>query len=230
MIVGASGGIGGALASALEANPRFARVLRTARAAAPGVHGLDLSDDVSIDAFASTLEGEVEVLHLVIVCAGLLHDKATGIAPEKRLADLDRAALHRSYDVNAVGPALLAKALASRLPRREHAVWATLSARVGSIGDNRLGGWYAYRAAKAAQNMFTRTLAIELGRRHRGLACIALHPGTVATGLSAPFRRPDADGVFTAQASAGYLLGVIDNVDASDTGRFYAFDGKEIPW
>lgn len=230
LIVGASGGIGGALASALEAHPRFARVLRTARVAAPGVHALDLSDDDSINAFARALEGEVEVLHLVIICAGLLHDEAAGMAPEKRLADLDRAALHRSYDVNAVGPALLAQALALLLPRREHAVWATLSARVGSIGDNRLGGWYAYRAAKAAQNMLTRTLAIELGRRHRGLACIALHPGTVATGLSAPFRRPDADGVFTAQTSAWYLLSTIDKVDASNSGRFYAFDGKEIPW
>ena len=230
LIVGASGGIGGALASALDEHPRFTRVVRTARAAAAGVHALDLSDDTSIDAFARSLEGRIDALHLVIICAGLLHDEAAGIAPEKRLADLDRSALHRSYDVNAVGPALLAQALAARLPRREHAVWATLSARVGSIGDNRLGGWYAYRAAKAAQNMLTRTLAIELGRRHRGLACIALHPGTVATALSAPFRRPEADGVLTPRASAHHLLTVIDSVDASDTGRFYAFDGKEIAW
>lgn len=230
LVVGASGGIGSALADALEAHPRFARVLRTGRAAARGVHALDLSDDTSIDAFARDLEGAIDTLHLVIVCAGLLHDEALGVTPEKRLADLDRAALHRSYDVNAIGPALLAQALAARLPRREHAIWATLSARVGSIGDNRLGGWYAYRAAKAAQNMFTRTLAIELGRRHRGLACIALHPGTVATGLSAPFRRADAEGVFTPQISAAHLLDVIDGVDASQTGRFFAWDGEEIPW
>lgn len=230
LVVAASGGIGAAVATALEHSPRFATVLRTARRPGPDAIALDLTDDASIEACAETVAARVDELHLVVICAGLLHDEGAGVAPEKRLKDLSREALHRSFDVNAVGPLLLARALAPRLPRREHCVWATLSARVGSIGDNGLGGWYAYRAAKAAQNMFTRNLAIELGRRHRGLACVGLHPGTVATGLSAPFRAPEADGVVTPEIAARNLLTVIDGLEARDTGSFRAWDGSEIPW
>ena len=233
LVVGAGGGIGAAVAAQLDRSPRFATVLRTGRDPArldPGAIALDLEDDVSIEACAGAVAERTDVLHLVVICAGLLHDEAAGIAPEKRLKDLSRTALHRSFDVNAVGPLLLARALAPRLPRREHAVWATLSARVGSIGDNGLGGWYAYRAAKAAQNMFTRNLAIELGRRHRGLACVGLHPGTVATDLSAPFRSADAEGVMPPARAAAQLLAVIDGLEARDSGRFLAWDGSEIPW
>ena len=232
LVVGASGGIGSALADRLDAHPRFDTVLRTARhpAAASDVLTLDLTRDASIDACAAAVRERTDTLHLVLICAGLLHDDPAGVKPEKRLQDLSRDALARSFDVNAVGPLLLARALAPLVPRRDHAVWGTLSARVGSIEDNRLGGWYAYRAAKAAQNMFTRNLAIELGRRHRGLAVVALHPGTVATDLSAPFRAPDAAGVFTPETSAARLLEVVDGLDASATGRFLAWDGSEIPW
>lgn len=234
LVVAASGGIGGALAAALEDHPRFARVLRTSRAGGDGAIALDLADDASIEAAAATLTETLaetgDQLDLVLVCAGLLHDEARGIAPEKRLKDLDRGALRRHFDVNAIGPLLLARALAPCLPRREHAVWATLSARVGSIGDNHLGGWYGYRASKAAQNMFTRGLAIELGRRHRGLACVALHPGTVATDLSAPFRSAEEDGVHTPDVAAAHLLDVVDGLRAQDSGRFLAWDGAEIPW
>lgn len=230
LVVAARGGIGAAVADALEQSPRFAQVLRTARRSGGDGLVLDLEDDASIARCAEQVAARTETLHLVVICAGLLHDEALGIRPEKRLKDLSREALHRSYDVNAVGPLLLARALATLLPRREHCVWATLSARVGSIGDNGLGGWYAYRAAKAAQNMFTRNLAIELGRRHRGLACVGLHPGTVATDLSAPFRAPEADGVVTPGTAAANLLAVIDGLEARDTGAFRAWDGSEIPW
>jgi NAD(P)-dependent dehydrogenase (short-subunit alcohol dehydrogenase family) len=232
LVVGASGGIGAAVAARLEAHARFATVLRTARRprADSDDLALDLTSDASIDACAEAVAARADELHLVLVCAGLLHDEASGMAPEKRLRDLSRETLTRSYDVNAVGPLLLARALAHLLPRRAHAVWGTLSARVGSIGDDRLGGWYAYRAAKAAQNMCTRNLAIELGRRHRGLAVVALHPGTVATDLSAPFRAPDAAGVFTPEQAASHLLDVVGGLGAADNGRFLAWDGSEIPW
>lgn len=230
LVVAASGGIGAAVANALARAPRFATVLRTARTPGAEEIALDLTDDASIEACAEQIHARVDSIELVVICAGLLHDESLGVAPEKRLKDLSRDALHRSFDVNAVGPLLLARALAPLLPRREHCVWATLSARVGSIGDNGLGGWYAYRAAKAAQNMCTRNLAIELGRRHRGLACVGLHPGTVATGLSAPFRAPEADGVVTPEQAAINLLTVIDGLDARDTGSFRAWDGSEIPW
>ncbi|MEE4361396.1 MAG: SDR family NAD(P)-dependent oxidoreductase, partial [Pseudomonadales bacterium] len=143
---------------------------------------------------------------------------------------LDRRALEAAFAVNAFGPVLLARALAPLLPRRDRCLWMNLSARVGSIGDNRLGGWYAYRASKAAQNMFTRTLAIELGRRHRGLVCAALHPGTVSTALSAPFRGQDDRGVMTPDASVDHLLAVMAGLEAADSGSFHGWDGREIPW
>lgn len=234
LVVG-SGGIGAALAEALAAHPRCARVFRTARRpdaarARAQTLALDLCDDESIARFGEALADADVHPALVIVTAGVLHDSDRDLAPEKRLADLDRSNLQHSFDVNAVGPLLLARALASRLPRREHAVWATLSARVGSIGDNRAGGWYAYRMSKAAQNMATRTLAIELGRRHRGLAVVALHPGTVSTPLSAPYRAAEDPGVRAPEVAAGDLLSVIDGLDASHSGRFFAWDGSEIPW
>ena len=230
LVVGASGGIGAALARALEAEGRF-RVIRGARHPEHGeALALDLEDDASIDAFADALQQRTDRLDLVLVASGLLHDDRRGIHPEKRLKDLRRDALERHFSVNAIGPLLLAASIAPLLPRRDPCIWGTLSARVGSIGDNRAGGWYGYRGSKAAQNMFTRTLAIELGRRHRGLACVALHPGTVATGLSAPFRRQDDDGVQSPEAAAEHLLTVIAGLDAGDTGRFLAWDGREIPW
>ena len=232
LVVGASGGIGAALACALEAEGGF-RVLRAARRperCEGEALALDLEDDASIDAFADALRQRTDRLDLVLVASGLLHDDRRGIHPEKRLKDLRRDALERQFSVNAIGPLLLAASIAPLLPRRDPCIWGTLSARVGSIEDNRAGGWYGYRGSKAAQNMFTRTLAIELGRRHRGLACVALHPGTVATGLSAPFRRPEDDGVLSPDVAAGHLLTVIKGLDAGDNGRFLAWDGRGIPW
>jgi NAD(P)-dependent dehydrogenase (short-subunit alcohol dehydrogenase family) len=232
LVVGASGGIGAALARSLEAEGGF-RVIRAARRperCEGDALALDLEDDASIDAFADALQERTRRLDLVLIASGLLHDDRRDIHPEKRLKDLRRDALERHFSINAIGPLLLAAALALLLPRRDPCVWATLSARVGSIEDNRAGGWYGYRGSKAAQNMFTRTLAIELGRRHRGLACVALHPGTVATGLSAPFRRADDEGVLSADAAADHLLAVIAGLDAGDTGRFLAWDGRGIPW
>jgi NAD(P)-dependent dehydrogenase (short-subunit alcohol dehydrogenase family) len=136
-----------------------------------------------------------------------------------------------AFAVNGAGPLLLAKHLEPLLPRRERAVFASLSARVGSIGDNRLGGWYAYRASKAAQNMFIRTLAIELARRARGAICVALHPGTTDTELSRPFQGgvPESK-LFTAERAVEQLLRVIDGLGPGDTGRFIAWNGERIPW
>jgi NAD(P)-dependent dehydrogenase (short-subunit alcohol dehydrogenase family) len=137
----------------------------------------------------------------------------------------------RSFAVNALGPLLLAKHLHPLLAHAQPAVLVNLSARVGSIGDNRLGGWYAYRGAKAAQNQFTRTLSIELARRAPNLVCVALHPGTVDTGLSKPFQGSvDAAKLFSPRYSAQRLLAVIDGLRREHSGRFFAWDGSEIPW
>ena len=151
--------------------------------------------------------------------------------PERRLADVTPEHLQRAFAVNAIGPLLVAKHVQALLPRRDRAVFASLSARVGSIGDNRLGGWYAYRASKAAQNMITLNLSIELRRRARGIICVGLHPGTVDTELSRPFQHNvPADRLFTPQRAARQLLDVIHGLEPADNGGFFAWDAQPIPW
>jgi NAD(P)-dependent dehydrogenase (short-subunit alcohol dehydrogenase family) len=174
---------------------------------------------------------EVPRLHLVVNCAGLLHDRAAGIAPEKRLADVEPDALAASFAVNAAGPLLIARHFEPLLAHAERVVFASISARVGSIGDNRLGGWYAYRGSKAAQNMFTKTLAIEWARSRRNVICVALHPGTTDTELSRPFQaNVPPQKLFSTQRTVAQLLAVIDRLTPADSGRFLAWDGTEIAW
>ncbi|WP_293904060.1 SDR family NAD(P)-dependent oxidoreductase [Phenylobacterium sp.] len=220
VVVGASGGLGAAIAAQLADDPRVRRVHGFARR---GAIPLDLTDEASIAAAAAT----VEAPRLVIVATGLLHGDR--FAPEKRLADLDADALARSFQVNAIGPALVLKHFAPRLPRQGKAVLAVLSARVGSISDNRLGGWYGYRAAKAAVNQLVRTTAVELAGRRKDAICVALHPGTVDTPLSKPFQKGVAPArLFTPDFAAERLLAVIDGLGPEQTGGFLAWDGREI--
>lgn len=218
-VFGASGGVGGALADALEAEG--AETLRFARS---GPLGFDLTDEDSVR-LAAERAGAPD---LVIVATGLLH--APGIAPEKSWAALDPAALARLFAVNATGPALLAKHLLPRLPKGRKTVFAALSARVGSISDNRLGGWHGYRASKAALNMLVKGLSIELARRNPEALIVALHPGTVETALSEPFRGAAPKGAVTPAEAARNLLDVIDRLTPADSGGFFAFDGAPIPF
>jgi NAD(P)-dependent dehydrogenase (short-subunit alcohol dehydrogenase family) len=160
----------------------------------------------------------------------VLHD-GPEIRPEKKLEDAHPERLRPVVEVNASGPLLVAKHFLDLLRHDERAVLANVSARVGSVGDNRLGGWYVYRASKAAQNMFTRNLAIELGRRAPNVICLALHPWTVDTDLSRPFQRNvPAERLFDANRAADQLLGVIDSCTRDDSGHFLAWDGQPIPW
>ncbi|MDP3294073.1 MAG: SDR family oxidoreductase [Nevskia sp.] len=244
LIVGGSRGIGLALVEALLADPQWACVTAASRsavetpelAALKASHGerlqslaLDVGSDTSIEQAATALRARHPALHLLINTAGLLHGE--GLSPERRLADVQPEQLLRSYAINAVGPILIARHFQPLLSHDARAVLATLSARVGSIGDNRLGGWYAYRAAKAAQNQLMRTAAIELARRAPRLICVSLHPGTVATGLSAPFHgNVSADKLFTPAFAAERLLAVIAGLNRESSGRFYAWDGREVPW
>ncbi len=166
-------------------------------------------------------------LDLVIVATGVL--QPDGRPPEKSWRDLDPASLARIFALNASGPALVAKHFLPLLPREGRAVFAALSARVGSIGDNRLGGWYGYRASKAALNMLLRTLAIELARKRPDAVCVGLHPGTVDTALSRPFQRNvPTDKLFTPADSARSLLRVLDKLDPEDSGGCFAWDGQRI--
>ena len=223
-VIGASGGIGAALAAGLEASGT--QVVRLSRSAGESAIFLDLEDEASIAAAAATI-AEGGELDLVIVASGYLHSDGEG--PEKDWRHIDAANLARNFAVNATGPVLVAKHFLPLLPARERAGFAAISARVGSISDNRLGGWYGYRASKAALNMLIRTLSVELARKKPDAFCIGLHPGTVDTALSEPFQRNVPEGkLFTPEYSASRLLEVIASRDASHSGNLFAFDGEMI--
>ena len=168
-------------------------------------------------------------MHLIVVATGILHD--SGMRPEKTWRSLSIAAFETAFSINTIGPAIIGKHMLDHLAARDKAVFAVLSARVGSIGDNRRGGWHAYRASKAALNMLIRTFSIELARRNASAVCLALHPGTVDTPLSKPFQAgvpPEA--LFTAAQSVHHLLSVIDGAGAGQSGKALAWDGTEIPY
>jgi len=219
VIVGATGGLGGALAERVERSG-FEVVHRLSRA-----DGLDLEDEASIAAPAASIAAGPPPT-LVLVATGVLHD---GFEPERSYRALSSDHLLRDYRVNAVGPALIAKHLLPLLPRDRRAVFAVLSARVGSIGDNRLGGWHAYRASKAALNMILRNLSIELAHTHPQAIVVGLHPGTVATDLSAPFQRGVApDRLFAPAQSAERLMAVIEGLTPANSGGVFAWDRQRI--
>jgi NAD(P)-dependent dehydrogenase (short-subunit alcohol dehydrogenase family) len=223
VVFGASGGIGSALMSVLLAGGRFESVLGFSRATSPAI---DLLDEASLERAAASAASRGEI-RLAIDATGFLH--AADQVPEKSWRELDAAKLARAFALNATGPALLMKHVMPLLPRRGKSAFVTLSARVGSIGDNRLGGWYAYRASKAALNQLVRTAAVELARRAPEALCIALHPGTVATPLSAPFATTGLK-VQTPLDAAQHLLGVIDQLSAEASGGFFDWRGLPIPW
>ncbi|WP_257166203.1 SDR family NAD(P)-dependent oxidoreductase [Bradyrhizobium sp. SRS-191] len=220
-VFGASGGIGSALSVALTDSGRFDTVLGFSRGMAPA---FDLTDEDSLARAAEQIAEAGEV-RLVIIATGMLHEGEA--LPEKSWRELDAERLARAFAINATGPVLLMKHLLPRLPRTGKAMLAALSARVGSIGDNRLGGWYGYRASKAALNQLVHCAAIELARRSPDAICIALHPGTVATKLSAPFAS--ASGVAPVEA-ARHLLAVVDRLEAKNSGGFYDWGGTPVPW
>jgi len=236
VVVGAGGGIGAALTRALAARGWTVAALARRRPAAwtddaapDGTRrfvAADLLDEASL-ARAAAAVAAMGAPTRVIVAAGLLH--AAGVAPEKSYRALDPAALAQLFAVNATGPALAAKHLLPLMPRDAPHVFAALSARVGSLSDNRLGGWYGYRASKAALNMMIRCLAIEHARTRPSGIVVGLHPGTVATALSAPFAGGAAER-FTPDAAAGRLLAVIEGLTPADSGAVFAWDGSRVPW
>jgi NAD(P)-dependent dehydrogenase (short-subunit alcohol dehydrogenase family) len=243
LVQGASGGIGFALTRrlvrcqdlgllfALTRDPGGAQLRALAKAdARVFIVPLDVEQETSIAEAARQIGERTSKLDLLINCAGILHHESTGMSPERRLGDVEPGHLERAFRVNAIGSLLMAKAFESLLKKAEAPVFASISARVGSIGDNRLGGWYAYRASKAALNMYLKTLSIEWGRGSRPIRVLALHPGTVATPLSAPFTRGDNSSrtVFSADHAAEQLLAVIDGSRAS--GAFLDWQGHPVAW
>ena len=243
LVQGASRGIGLAFVRELLANPDVARVFATCRrpdeatalaalAAADerlSILHLDVTDDESIAEAAAQAQASTDRIDLLINSAGVLHEDEMG--PERNLAQVKPENLVKAFRVNALGPLLVAKSFETLLKRSPEACFASLSARVGSIGDNRLGGWYAYRSSKAALNQMTRTLAIQWRRLTHPILCVVLHPGTVATNLSAPFTGSyDPGKLFEPEQAAGQLLDVLSGLTIADTGKFFAWDGQPIPW
>ncbi len=194
------------------------------------IEPLDVSRADSIAAAAERVAARQLRLDLLLNVAGLLH-QGESLQPEKRLEDLDFDALARVFAVNALGPALMMRHFLPLMRAGRRSVFAVLSARVGSIGDNRLGGWYGYRASKAALNQFLRTAAVEARRRFPETVLVALHPGTTDTTLSAPFQsRVAADQLFSPASAVARMMVVIDGLEATDSGAFLAWDGQPIPW
>lgn len=231
-VIGASGGIGSALCHALAGSNAVRTVHALSRTrirfndqSIRSTH-VDLLNESSIADAAEQL-GKAGALDLVIVATGMLH--RGDLQPERAMREIDGANMLDVLRVNTVGPALAAKHFLPIMRRKDKSVFAALSARVGSIGDNRLGGWVSYRTSKAALNMTIKTLAIEHARRCPDAAVVALHPGTVATPLSEPFRsRVPPANLFEPDTSAAHVLRVIDNLSHADTGVFLAWDGSEI--
>ena len=221
LVIGHTGAIGSALLHNLQADPRCALALGVGRRSDPAI---DLADEASVARAAAQLRAQGP-FHCIIHAAGVLHTPQ--FQPEKRLAQLNYAQLEQTFRTNTFGPALVLAHFAPLLDR-QRSVLAVLSAKVGSIGDNRLGGWYSYRASKAALNMLVKTAAIEVQRSNPAAVLVALHPGTVDSHLSAPFRgaeigRPAAD-------AAADMLRVLDGLAPADTGGFFAYSGQALPW
>ena len=235
VVVGASGGIGNALVNALARDPQVAQIFALSRRPAtdPGAQveqvAIDITDEQSVSA-AAAICGESGPVDLVVIATGMLH-RAADVQPEKRLQDVDGMAMEEVLRVNTVAPAILAKHFLPLLRRDHKAVFAAISARVGSIGDNRLGGWASYRASKAALNMLIRTFAIEHSRTHPESLVVALHPGTTDTALSRPFQKNVPAGkLFSPRFTATSLLQVIDALRPEDSGGFFAWDGERIDY
>lgn len=230
VLIGATGGIGQAIADRLGSHPRVGKLYTFARQPdAPGCQPLYLEDKSTIETAARRV-GEAAPPDLVVVATGLLHD-GTALMPEKSLKVLDADSLARLYRVNAIGPALIAKHFLPLMTSRRKAVFAALGARVGRIADNHLGGWYGYRMSKAALAMLVRTLAVETARRNPGAVCLALHPCTVDTDLSKPFQKAVSDDTLVApEIAASNLLNVIDTVNPQQSGQHLAWDGSRVPF
>jgi len=250
IVTGASGGIGSALVVALRQRPEITAVIASYHRSDPPedvkpvtrseqetlatlfICQLDARDEASVKQFADFTALHVSAtcpVKLLINCIGMLHSEA--VQPEKSIRYVDAHKLQQAMAVNSLPTLLLAKHLGPLLKSNTPCLFSTVSARVGSIGDNRLGGWYSYRMSKAALNQALKCLAIEWKRSARNVIVVALHPGTTATALSEPFQHNVPVGkLFSTEQTADMLLQVLDSLQVADSGKFLAYDGSEIAW
>ena len=243
LIVGASQGIGLGFVKSLLEQDNFKSIYATYRN--PDTAGelldlerdedclkclqVDITEESQIAAATKEIKKSVRQLHLAIYCVGVLHD--SHLFPEKSLRQIEPEKLIYSFQVNSIGAVLLAKHLMPLFNKKECSIFASISAKVGSIGDNRLGGWYGYRASKAALNMFLKTTAIEYSRRCPKTIVVALHPGTTDTRLSQPFQKNVPPGkLFPVEHTVDLLSKVISGLEIKDSGEFFSWDGTQLPW
>jgi NAD(P)-dependent dehydrogenase (short-subunit alcohol dehydrogenase family) len=245
LIVGANGGIGLGFVKALMARDNFTKIYGTYRDRANAEElltlsqknpdklvclNIDLTDETQIADAVKQISTEVDTLNLVLYCAGILHQG--NIQPEKSLKQIVPENLLDYFQINSIGAVLLAKYLMPLYRNNlDKSIFACISAKVGSIGDNRLGGWYGYRASKAALNMFVKTIAIEYSRRCPKTIVVALHPGTTDTRLSKPFQKNvPPEKLFTVEYTVERLMTVLANLKSEDSGEFFSWDGSRLPW
>ncbi|WP_026733594.1 SDR family NAD(P)-dependent oxidoreductase [Fischerella sp. PCC 9605] len=190
---------------------------------------MDITDEVQISEDVELLRGEIDRLHLVINCVGILHEGT--LQPEKSLRQINPENLMRYFQVNSIGAVLLAKHLLPLFRHSDRSIFASISAKIGSIGDNQLGGWYGYRASKAALNMLMRNVAIEYARTSPKTVVVTLHPGTTDTRLSQPFQKNvPPEKLFSVERTVNQLLAVLEKLQIEDSGQFFSWDGSCLPW
>ncbi len=244
LIVGASQGIGLGFVKKLLQDDRIAKVYATSRQPESSSDlialaseyserliclAMDITDELQIVETVQKIHNQVDKLHLVVNCVGLLHEDT--LQPEKSLRQINSENLLRYFQINSIGAILLAKHLLPLFRHREHSVFASISAKVGSIGDNQLGGWYGYRASKAALNMLMRTAAIEYKRSCPKALIVTLHPGTTDTRLSRPFQKNvPAEQLFSVERTVTQLWAVIEQLQEDDSGQFLSWNGSRLPW
>jgi len=241
LVVGASRGIGLEVVRQLLQDERLRRIYATYRVATTELGAIaaahphlsllpiDITDEAQIAQGIAQIQRQTDKLHLVLYCVGLLHE--SNLQPEKSLQQIRADQLQRYFQVNSIGAVLLAKHVLPLLKHGDRSVFASISAKVGSIGDNQLGGWYGYRASKAALNMFMRTVAIEYSRKSSQTLVVMLHPGTTDTHLSKPFQHNvPPEKLFPVERTVAQLLSVIEALGANDSGKFFSWDGSCLPW
>ena len=246
VVFGAGGGIGAAMASQLVATSNCSRLTLMGRNISKIQENVNTNGDTEIQLLHADICDEKSIAHvaaqfgeyinneaplqLFVNASGILHDEENSLQPERSIRHLSNQAFQKVFAINSFGPALLIKHFLPFMPRDQRSVFGSLSARVGSISDNKIGGWYAYRASKAAHNMLIKTASLEARMKYKHAVIVGLHPGTVATKLSAPFRgNVSPEKLFTPSQSADYLLGVMDNLTIEQSGSVFAWDGQEVP-
>ena len=244
LIVGASQGIGLGFVNKLLENSNIKKIYATYRRRDSASElialeqkftnkieliPLDITDELQICAGIDQIKNQTDKLHLVINCVGLLHDNS--LQPEKSLKHINKEQLLRYFEVNSIGSVLLAKHLTPLFRHQEGSIFAEKNEKIGSIGDNKLGGWYGYRASKAALNMFMVTVGIEYQRTSPKTIVVTLHPGTTDTQLSQPFQKNvPPENLFSVERSVTQLLAIIDNLEIENSGQFFSWDGSVLPW